>query len=143
MHAKGLLDARTEGFSANAERGGDEPYIIPMVFHIIHNNGVENITDAQVYDAVRILTNDYTKQNADWPNVRPEFLDIVADVNIEFRLATLDPEGNCTNGITRTVSTQTYDGDFEMTQLIQWPRDQYMNIWVAASAGSGVAGYTY
>jgi len=143
MQAKALLETRTDGFTADAERGGDEPYIVPMVFHIIHNNGVENITDAQVYDAVRILTNDYTKQNADWPNVRPEFLDIVADVNIEFRLATLDPEGNCTNGITRTVSTQTYDGDFDMTQLIQWPRDQYMNIWVAASAGSGVAGYTY
>ena len=111
--------------------------------HIIHNNGIENITDAQVQDAVRILTNDYTKQNADWPNVRPEFLDIVADVNIEYRLATLDPQGNCTNGITRTISPLTYAGDFDMTQLIQWPRDQYMNIWVSASAGSGVAGYTY
>ena len=29
-----------------------------------------------------------------------------------------------------------------MTQLIQWPRDRYMNVWVAASA-NGAAGYTY
>ncbi|MCB0765140.1 MAG: choice-of-anchor J domain-containing protein, partial [Flavobacteriales bacterium] len=118
-------------------------YIIPVVFHIIHNNGAENISDAQVYDAVRVLNQDYNKLNTDWTTVRPDFLDRVADVGIEFRLATIDPQGNCTNGVTRTVSTQTYDGDFEMTQLIQWPRNRYMNIWVAASAGDGVAGYTY
>jgi PKD repeat protein len=134
------LEARTLAFEAEGQRGG--PYVIPVVFHIIHNNGPENISDEQIIDAVRILNQDYNKQNPDWTTVRPEFLDIVADVGIEFRLATKDPQGNCTNGITRTMSTRTYDGDFEMTQLIQWPRNRYMNVWVAASA-DGAAGYTY
>ncbi|MBL7981665.1 MAG: PKD domain-containing protein [Flavobacteriales bacterium] len=138
MEAKAQLAAHDPGIL----RGGGGPLIIPVVFHIIHNNGPENISDAQVYDAVRVLNDDFNRQNADWTNVRPEFLDLVANVGIEFRLAQLDPEGNCTNGITRTVSTQTNNGDFEMTQLIQWPRNSYMNIWVAASA-SGAAGYTY
>ncbi|MBK8499979.1 MAG: T9SS type A sorting domain-containing protein [Flavobacteriales bacterium] len=136
--ANAALEARTTGF----QRGGSEPLIIPVVFHVIHDNGPENISDEQLYDAIRILNDDYNKLNPDWVNVRPEFLDIVDSVGIEFRLAKRDPEGNCTNGITRTVSSQTYDGDFEMTQLIQWPRERYMNVWVAASA-NGAAGYTY
>lgn len=116
-------------------------YIIPVVFHIIHDNGPENISNEQVYDAIRILNEDFNKLNPDWTSVRPAFLDIVADVGIEFRLAQLDPQGNCTNGITRTVSDLTYVGDYDMAGLIQWPRNRYMNIWVGASA-SGAAGYT-
>jgi len=137
LAAREALNTRLEGF----ERGGNG-YIIPVVFHIIHNNGAENINDDQLYDAIRVLNDDFNKQNPDWTTVRPEFLDIVGDVGIEFRLAKRDPQGNCTNGITRTLSTRTYDGDFAMTQLIQWPRDRYMNVWVAASA-DGAAGYTY
>lgn len=138
LAAKVELDARTAGF----QRGGGDPFIIPVVFHVIHNYGPENIADAQLEDAIRVLNEDFNKLNPDWPNVRPEFLELVGDVGIEFRLAKRDPQGNCTNGITRTVSTRTYDGDFEMTQLIQWPRDRYMNVWVSASA-NGAAGYTY
>lgn len=138
QQAKAILDAQTIAFN----RGGGESYVIPVVFHVIHNHGQENIADEQLYDAIRVLNEDYNKQNPDTGLVRPEFQGIIGDVGIEFRLARRDPEGNCTNGITRTVSTRTYDGDFEMTQLIQWPRDRYMNVWVAASA-NGAAGYTY
>ncbi|MBP7409844.1 MAG: hypothetical protein KA941_13885 [Flavobacteriales bacterium] len=138
LQAKATLDDHTATF----HRGGGDPLIIPVVFHIIHDNGDENISDAQVNDAIRILNEDFNKQNPDWVNVQPAFLDLVGDMGIEFRLALKDPDGNCTNGITRTESTRTYDGDFEMTQLIQWPRERYMNVWVAASA-NGAAGYTY
>jgi hypothetical protein len=108
---------------ADPPRGGGGSFVIPVVFHIIHANGIENISDAQIQDAVRVLNEDFNRQNSDWDAVRPEFLDRVADVGIEFRLAQLDPFGNCTNGITRTVSNATFAGDFDMTQLIQWPRD--------------------
>lgn len=138
QQAKAILDAHTMSFN----RGGGESYVIPVVFHVIHNHGEENIADEQLYDAIRVLNEDYNKQNPDTGLVRPEFQGIIGNIGIEFRLARRDPEGNCTNGITRTVSTRTYDGDFEMTQLIQWPRDRYMNVWVAASA-NGAAGYTY
>ncbi len=139
MQAKAELDAHTLGFQRGGERS---PYVIPVVMHIIHNNGPENITDAQVYDQIRILNEDFNKLNPDWQNVHPDFLDRVGDVGIEFRLARKDPQGNCTNGITRTVSPLTYVGDYETTQLIQWPRDRYMNVWICAVA-QGAAGYTY
>ncbi|MCB0769293.1 MAG: T9SS type A sorting domain-containing protein [Flavobacteriales bacterium] len=135
--AQARLDAYTQSFVR--ERGST--YTIPVVFHVIHQNGTENISDAQIQDAVRILNQDFNKENPDWTAVRPVFLDRVADVGIEFRLAKRDPQGNCTNGITRTVSPLTNEGNTAMTQLIQWPRDRYMNVWVGRSA-NGAAGYT-
>ncbi|MBK7482652.1 MAG: choice-of-anchor J domain-containing protein [Flavobacteriales bacterium] len=135
--ARTELELRTDGF----ERDRGQGFVIPVVFHIVHAFGQENISNEQVEDAIRILNDDYNKENPDWVNVRPAFLDLVADVGITFRLAQRDPQGNCSNGITRTVSTLTHEGDYAMTQLIQWPRDRYMNIWVGAQA-NGAAGYT-
>lgn len=139
--ANAELEAYTRDFEQSGERGGGG-YIVPIVFHIIHNNGPENIGDEQILDAVRILNDDFNKLNPDWDNVRSEFLDRVADVGVEFRLAGRDPQGNCTNGITRTVSELTNAGDEDMKALIVWPRNKYLNVWVAASA-NGAAGYTF
>jgi PKD repeat protein len=138
--AREELEAWTAHYHEDADRGGDD-YIIPVVFHIIHNNGLENISDAQVEDAVRLMNEDFNQQNPDWDQVQPEFLDVVGDVGVTFKLAQKDPDGNCTNGITRTVSTLTYEGNQDMKDLIQWPRNRYLNIWVSAGAG-GAAGYS-
>jgi PKD repeat protein len=139
-------DAELEAFTAQwaADQTGAErvDYTIPVVFHIIHNNGEENISNEQIEDAVRILNDDFNRLNADWDNVSQAFLPLVANVGIAFKLARRDPQGNCTNGITRTVSALTNDGTQTMKDLIQWPRNKYLNIWVAASA-DGAAGYTY
>lgn len=37
-------------------------YTIPVVFHILHLNGSENISDAQVEDAVNNLNIDFSKK---------------------------------------------------------------------------------
>lgn len=143
VDAQADLEAFTQQFAADeAMRGGGGPFIIPVVFHIIHNNGPENVSDEQVYDAMRILNEDFNKLNDDWDNVNQAFLGIVADVEVEFRLAQKDPDGNCTKGITRTVSALTNDGTQTMKDLIQWPRNMYLNVWVSASA-DGAAGYTF
>ena len=36
-------------------------YVIPVVFHIIHSYGPENISDAQVQDAIRLMNEDFRK----------------------------------------------------------------------------------
>lgn len=118
------------------------PYIIPVVFHVVHDYGVENISDAQIMDAVKILNDDFRKRNADTSSIVAPFQLLAADCDIEFRLAQLDPEGNCTNGIDRIPSMETYVGDNEC-KLNQWPRNQYLNIWVVRSILSGAAGYAY
>ncbi len=48
-------------------------YIIPIVFHVIHNYGPENITDQQIYDQLRIINEDFQKRNADTINLVSAF----------------------------------------------------------------------
>jgi hypothetical protein len=139
QEANQRLENETAHFT-EVERGGNA-YVIPVVFHIIHTGGIENISDDQVRDAIRVLNDDYNKLNTDWPNVKEEFLPFVADIGITFRLAGLDPQGNCTSGINHIYSDLTNDGGQSMKDLIQWPRDQYLNVWVCAYA-QGAAGYT-
>ena len=138
LQAEAQLEAETEARGA----GGDEVLIIPVVFHVIHDNGPEDISDDQIYDAVDILNRDFRKLNSDTIDINTPFANLAADIRIEFRLAQLDPDGNCTKGITRTVSPLTYDGDGSMRNLIHWPRDSYMNVWVCNDA-AGAAGYTF
>lgn len=115
---------------------------IPIVFHIIHQWGEENISDEQIFDAVRILNEDYNKDNADTSLIVHGFDEICADIKIKFCLPTKDFEGNCTNGIDRIASPETYIGD-DGSKLNAWPRDRYLNVWVVASMEDGVAGYAY
>ena len=137
------LEQFTQQYTALPEsmRGGAN-YVIPVVFHIIHDNGSENISDAQVHDAMRVLNTDFNKLNADTASVSSSFSSLIADIGVEFRLAQKDPFGNCTKGINRIQNDLTYSGDQDMKNLIQWPRDMYLNVWVAAYA-QGAAGYTY
>ena len=65
LEARSILDLRTATFGSEGLRGGETTYVIPVVFHIIHDNGPENISDAQVQDAIRILNDDLNRLNAD------------------------------------------------------------------------------
>jgi PKD repeat protein len=134
------LQADTELFKQQASNREDQVYIIPVVFHVIHNYGPENISDAQVHDAIRQANIQLRKLNADTTDIVTEFKSRAADCFIELRLAQLDPEGNCTNGITRTVSSLTSIGDHQVKNLIQWPPDRYLNVYVCAQA-AGLAGH--
>lgn len=118
-------------------------YIIPIVFHILHINGTENISDLQILDAVNVLNRDFRKLNADTTSIVAPYQAQAADSRIEFRLAQIDPEGNCTNGIDRIYSHKT-DYANDDSKLNPWPRDKYLNVWVVRTMESvGTAGYAY
>lgn len=127
-------------YAQAAHPKSDAIYVIPVVFHIIHNYGPENISDAQIHDALYQVNLQFRKQNPDTNEIVPAFQSIAADIQIEFRLAQLDPNGNCTSGITRTASQLTYTGDHSVKSLIHWPPDKYLNIYVCAEA-AGLAGH--
>lgn len=136
------IEENAEYIMSTSEGG---QFIIPMVVHVIHNYGTENISDAQIVDAIRILNEDYNKQNADTANIVPTFKPIAGNAQFVFRLATKDPDGNCTNGITRTPSLLTYDADDD-SKIISWPRAKYFNFWVVSNiytdqSGTVTAGY--
>jgi PKD repeat protein len=119
----------------NADVREDDAFIIPVVYHIIHDYGTENISDDQVRDDLRVLNLEWNRMNADTSSVIPEFKDIIGDMNVEFRLANKNPGGQCTNGIEHIPSLSTYNGG-EASKLNPWPRSMYLNIWTVKSLPS-------
>ena len=131
----------TQRSDGNESTQSPPTYTVAVVFHVVHDYGAENISDAQILDAMRILNEDYRKTNADTSVIVPAFQGVADDTEIEFRLAALDPNGNCTNGIDRIASTETYIGS-ESSKLNAWNRSRYINIWVVKQISSGAAGYS-
>jgi type II secretory pathway predicted ATPase ExeA len=124
-----------------------KPVTIPVVVHVLYKEGAENITDAQVRSQIAALNRDFRARNDDRADVPSQFRSLVADAKIEFALATTDPQGQPTNGITRThspypVFTPSMDDD-RMASRVKpgWPSDHYLNIWVCNL--DGVPGYAW
>lgn len=127
-------------------------YRIPIVFHVLHNNGIENISDEQIMDQLAILNRDFRKLNSDTATVQSDFVGMPTDAEIEFVLATKAPNGTCFKGITRTMSPLSYDGadgDVQVTAIRNgndvfngsWPGNRYLNVFICGEIG-GAAGYT-
>lgn len=122
-------------------------YIVPLVWHVIHNDGPENLSKAAIEVEIAQLNEDFQKLNASISGVHPLFTGIAADSEIEFRLARLDPNGNCTEGITRTKSTLTYAMDEIVKETIRpsWntPTIKYLNIWQGTKISFDAGGYAF
>lgn len=141
QEATAELEAFTQSFNSSA-RHLSTKYTIPVVFHIIHGGGAENITDDQIHEAIVQLNEDYSAQDVDFDDIVEEFADIAADMQFEFALARIDPNGNSTSGIVRhydpanTVLGNGSGQEGQMKQKYHWPQHKYMNIYVIRSAGA-------
>ena len=140
------LQQETEAFEFQTEynpKSKSAVKIIPVVFHVIHQYGSENISRAQCLDQLRVLNEDFRRKNADTVNTPTPYKPLGADANIEFRIAKKDPNGNCTDGVNRVYSPLTYSARDNVKSLIYWPSNKYLNIWVvgyitsSSSTGSG------
>jgi PKD repeat protein len=125
-------------------------YIVPVVFHVVHEGGSENISDEQIYDALDQLNMDFDMTHPAVANTIPAFQGIVGNGDVEFRIATRDPNGNCHKGITRTYMSgggahDTGDnGDIRSAIQAEhgvWPQNSYMNVIIVKNI-NGSAAYT-
>ena len=116
---------------------------LPVVIHIIHSNGAENIPDAQVLAGLQHLNEAYANTG---------YYDPANGVNtqIQFCLAQRDPNNNPTNGITRDASSYTvmggpdyYSDDQAVKNINRWNPSCYINIWLVRSIPGSVVGYAY
>lgn len=150
---RGTIDPKPKGHANSTVKITGLVYTIPVVFHILHNGGTENISDAQVADALAILNRDFRRLNADADNVQTPFQGMPTDAEINFVFATVAPNGNCFSGITRTQNALTNDGSDGLNQVNAiiagnnvyqgvWAHNRYLNIYVCKDIG-GAAGYTY
>ncbi|GAB3717398.1 M43 family zinc metalloprotease [Spirosoma lituiforme] len=115
-------------------------YRIPVVVHVVHSNASNtvggannvNISDEQILSQIQVLNEDYRrKEGTNGFNTSS----IGADARFEFYLATTDPDGNATSGITRHYYAQkssfnVFDDDVLLSQIAYWPSNRYLNIWV-------------
>ncbi len=119
---------------------------IPVVVHVVYNTAAENISDAQINSQIAVLNRDFSATNTDKSKVPTPFKGLVASANVKFALATKDPKGKPTTGITRTKTTRTEFGSNDSVKSTAtggqnaWPRDKYLNIWVC-KLGGGLLGY--
>ncbi|GAA4108701.1 hypothetical protein GCM10022393_04980 [Aquimarina addita] len=115
---------------------------IPVVVHIIYSNNNENISDAQIQSQIDVLNEDFRRTNPDQDNVWSQ----ADDSQIEFCLASVDPNGNTTDGITRTASNRTSWGTNDAIKSASnggvnaWDTSQYLNMWIG-NIGGGILGY--
>jgi hypothetical protein len=119
---------------------------IPIVVHVLYRTAAENISDAQINSQIKALNLDYRAKNPDVKKVPDAWKSLIVDANIEFALATKDPSGAKTSGITRTKTTVSEWGPDDTMKSAKkhgadaWPRDRYLNLWVC-SLGQGLLGY--
>ena len=138
------------------ESNGAQPksatYTIPVVFHIIHDGGVGNISMDQIQSGIDVMNEDFAALNADAGQIRDNpdapYAPLHANVEVEFKLAKRDPQGNCTNGVQRQYApglTNQAGEDCKYSSnggLDAWPNDAYLNIWVVNSIQSNGQGTT-
>ena len=120
---------------------------IPIVVHVVYNSPQQNISDQQIQSQITVLNNDYRRTNIDAMMTPSVWTSVAADCEIEFCLTSTDPNGNNTNGITRTQTSQSSFSmqgdpvkDASSGGKDAWPNDDYLNIWVC-NLGSSLLGY--
>ena len=106
-------------------------YVIPVVFHVIRNSsGTQgNISEACIQNQVETLNEDF--------NAIPGSPG-AAGVNsrIEFVLATEDPSGNPSNGITYSDNTNWFNDNGSYWNSLAWDTSRYMNVYTNTASGN-------
>ncbi|HUQ65751.1 MAG TPA: M43 family zinc metalloprotease [Flavitalea sp.] len=119
--------------------------IIPVVVHVIYNTPDQNISKDQIRSQIKVLNEDFRKQNKDALHIPAAFKELAGDARIEFRLASIDPYGLQTDGIIRkSTSVSAFGLDDKIKSGVlggddPWNRDQYLNLWVGNL--NGMMGY--
>lgn len=120
---------------------------IPVVVHVVYANSTQNVSDEQINSQIDVLNEDFRRLNSDTANTPQVWQAISADIGIEFCLASRDPQGNFTTGITRTYTTNTNFTTFNNSVKYSstggkdaWNSNEYLNMWVCNIQGS-VLGY--
>lgn len=120
----------------------DTIHTIKVVFHVVYNSQIDNIPDEYIYSQLKVLNECFRRQNSDTVDTRAIFKPVAGDVGIEFELATEDPDGNATNGITRTFTSKTsfLSSNINLGEAdavkgsafgkTAWNTDEYLNIWI-------------
>ncbi|MCS7297601.1 MAG: M43 family zinc metalloprotease [Bacteroidia bacterium] len=134
-----LLSASQQWVQAKSQIEGEctpSRYIIPVVFHVIYSGTSDYVPYERIWQEVLQVYEDFRKM--------PETSSYTAggaDMEVEFSLATKDPNGNPTTGVVYWLynqpplnwSSPNFCADTQelpMKQATGWDPQRYLNIWV-------------
>ena len=131
------VEAKTNGTPQPAAQ-----YTIPIVVHVVWNTSAQNVTDAKINSMIAQMNMDWARTNTDAGNTPSVWQPpVAANMEIQFCLATTDPSGNPTNGISRkNTSTTSFSTNDNMKQNATggdapWNVNNYLNIWICNLSG--------
>lgn len=140
------IEQHTQHFIEHHTDAARAVITIPVVIHVVYNTSAQNISDAQIHAQIAQLNADFARLNSDAGNTPSAFAGLAANTNIQFCLATRDPNGNATTGIIRKQTSVT---SFSSNNAVKyssqggsdaWPASSYLNIW-SCNLGGGLLGY--
>jgi len=106
---------------------------IPVVVHVLlSSSGEGQISDAMVQSQIDVL-------NEDMRAIPGTLGEHGTDARIEFFLASVDPNGKPTTGITRTTDDLWFEDDGNYYDALAWDPQRYLNIYT--NRASGTLGY--
>lgn len=115
---------------------------IPVHIIILHDPGLgvgsgNNLDLDRIESQIDVLNEDFTATNDDYDDL-PGNLD-GGNPDIEFCLASVDPDGIETDGVTRYPFTGNFDNNSVENSVkseTTWDRTTYLNIWVVPNIGA-------
>lgn len=111
--------------------------VIPVVVHIIYSDSSQILSKEEILAQIEGLDADFNGENWDIGKTPDEFKKSTADFKLRFKMATVDPDGKPTNGITYT-ETNNYLFEMEKENAKfdalggkdAWDTQKYLNVWV-------------
>ena len=118
----------------------EQELVIPVVFHILHAGGAENIPDSMIYRSLFFLNQSLNNE---------AYYDSTSGVklNIQLCLAQQDPQGNSHSGINRVFNPAwaplSFYDEYQAKLLTHWDTRRYLNIYVVLGITSYPSGSVF
>lgn len=109
-------------------------YVIPVVLHVFHNGDDGKITYEQAQSGMDILNSDFLGLNPDWDDVDPAFDAVKSSLDIQFCLASIDPDGNPTTGVNYYEDSLAMLNEVDLFDYA-WDNFSYLNIYLPKYTG--------
>ena len=132
----------------NNEETGLKGYRIRVAVHVLYHPyySEQNVPLEEIEQQIQILNDDFRRTNADTINTPNEFLDVAADVRIEFLLDTVIRKETSKTDWTAFYSNGARGPDYNLMKFSSTggsdalDTEQYLNIWII-QMNNGVLGY--
>lgn len=128
------LSEKSQITTTSSHRTSNQTYIIPIVVHVFGNDFAgKAVTNDMIRESIAKTNEDFQGLNDDFNEVSSLFDSIKSTLNIEFRLAQLDPNGNPTTGINHypaKAGLANGSGYDELVQQYAWDNYKYMNLYI-------------